>query len=378
MFLKKGENNYINTFRRLAGRYLEIDTKEVDIKCLRIRPVVYPNKRKKVKYIDETIKDIYETCAYTLECCMHEHYEDCPWREQALYALDSRNQMLCGYYTFRDTVFQRENILLLAKSLRKDGLLSICAPSGLDLPIPSFSLVYPMQVYEYVKHTGDSSIIKKVGPVLRAIKRTFERKIDKNFLIPAFGNGCWNFYEWSHGSSNEAETYEKINGRYDLILNCAYVNACKYFDILLEEKTDLEQIKKAIKSTFYNTEKGLYKLDNKTDNYSVLGNAFALLIGLGDKEFADKIIHEKSLISITLSMKCFLYDALLACDKAYMEYIVQDINESYNYMLSKGATTFWETIKGADDFDGAGSLCHGWSALPIYYYNLFNLVETED
>jgi len=39
-------------------------------------------------------------------------------------------------------------------------------------------------------------------------------------------------------------------------------------------------------------------------------------------------------------------------------------------MLDRGATTFWETIKGADDFGGAGSLCHGWSALPIYYYEI--------
>ena len=36
----------------------------------------------------------------TLELCMHEHYEDCPWREQGLYAYDSRNQILYGYYVW--------------------------------------------------------------------------------------------------------------------------------------------------------------------------------------------------------------------------------------------------------------------------------------
>ncbi|MFQ7077041.1 MAG: hypothetical protein ACLRSW_03420 [Christensenellaceae bacterium] len=35
-------------------------------------------------------------------------------------------------------------------------------------------------------------------------------------------------------------------------------------------------------------------------------------------------------------------------------------------MLKRGATTFWETIKGEADFEGAGSLCHGWSAVPVY------------
>ena len=27
-----------------------------------------------------------------------------------------------------------------------------------------------------------------------------------------------------------------------------------------------------------------------------------------------------------------------------------------------------ETAAGADDFGKAGSLCHGWSAIPIYFY----------
>jgi hypothetical protein len=41
-------------------------------------------------------------------------------------------------------------------------------------------------------------------------------------------------------------------------------------------------------------------------------------------------------------------------------------------MLENGATSFWETIEGEAAFDKAGSLCHGWSALPVYYYNILN------
>ena len=36
---------------------------------------------------------------------MHEHYEDTPWREQAFYVADSRNQALCGYYAFGEYRF---------------------------------------------------------------------------------------------------------------------------------------------------------------------------------------------------------------------------------------------------------------------------------
>jgi len=45
------------------------------------------------------------------------------------------------------------------------------------------------------------------------------------------------------------------------------------------------------------------------------------------------------------------------------------IFKNWTPMVFAGATTFWETPRGAADFDHAGSLCHGWSALPVYYYH---------
>ncbi|MBQ9941314.1 MAG: hypothetical protein IJO74_07235 [Clostridia bacterium] len=70
-------------------------------------------------------------------------------------------------------------------------------------------------------------------------------------------------------------------------------------------------------------------------------------------------------------MICFKYDALLKTDKEkYKKYILDDIRKKYKKMLGQGATSFWETENGANDFDNAGSLCHGWSSMPIYYYNI--------
>lgn len=372
---KSGDNKYLNTFRRVAGRYLEIYTKNLKINSITLCPTVYPVKRKKASFSNSLIEKIYKTCVYTLECCMHEHYEDCPWREQALYTMDSRNQMLCGYYAFKGYKFQRENLVLISKSLRSDGLLSICAPSGLDLPIPFFTLVYPIQVYEYIKYSGDKSILKEVGCVIKKIKETFGKKISNNCLIPAFGAPYWDFYEWTDGSAHCNENFSQYDGRYDLILNCMYVHSLKFIDALTGENTDVSKIKIAIHENFYNEEKGLYKLDNKSENYSVLGNAFALLVGLGNANIAEKVVNDKNIIPSTLSMKTFVYDALLSVSNKYKNWIIDDIETTYSYMLNNDATTFWETIVGAEDFGGAGSLCHGWSALPIYYYHSFGIAK---
>ena len=74
------------------------------------------------------------------------------------------------------------------------------------------------------------------------------------------------------------------------------------------------------------------------------------------------------MIASPLSSKGFVYDALLKADKNYGDFIVSDIIKTYKPMLNAGATSFWETENGADDFGGIGSLCHGWSAMPVYYF----------
>ena len=72
----------------------------------------------------------------------------------------------------------------------------------------------------------------------------------------------------------------------------------------------------------------------------------------------------------SLSMKCFKYDALLMTDfSRWKDYVLEDIRRDYRKMLDAGATTVWETIEGASAFGNAGSLCHGWSAMPVYYFH---------
>lgn len=372
---KQGENKYVNYLRRFAGRYIEIFAEQdITVNYVGIRNVVYPLAENKVTFDDRLLQQIYDTSVNTLRLCMHEHYEDCPWREQALYTMDSRNQMLCGYYAFVGTEYQRHNLVIIANSLRKDGLLSICAPSGTDVPIPFFSLVYVMQVCEYVERTGDREILNEVGDTAKTIMHTFATKIDDNRLIPSFPYPYWNFYEWADESNNEWQITRKSTDvhkvSYDLILNCMYVYATTFYNKLFADKLDATATKQAIQSTFYNNKTGNYNLSTVTQRSSQLGNALAILCDVANGTVAEKITSDDTLICATLSMKTFVYDALLKCNGKYKQYVLDDIKSTYGKMLEQGATTFWETEQGESDFDGAGSLCHGWSAIPVYYLHL--------
>ena len=83
------------------------------------------------------------------------------------------------------------------------------------------------------------------------------------------------------------------------------------------------------------------------------------------ESLCDKMLHDSSMTQISLSMRCFLYDALLIVNREkYTPVILSDIERIYKPMLESGSTTVWETELGESDFSGAGSLCHGWSAMP--------------
>ena len=72
-------------------------------------------------------------------------------------------------------------------------------------------------------------------------------------------------------------------------------------------------------------------------------------------------------------MKYFKNDALLLTNKTkWQEHLLNEIRKDYKQMLDTGATSVWETIDGASAFDNAGSLCHGWSAMPVYYLRVLS------
>jgi len=379
---KEGYNDFTSVLRRFGCRYLEVFAEdEIDINYIGLVPTVYPFITKKIKNNNPLRRKIYNTSVYTLKCCYHEHYEDCPWREQAFYALDSRNQMLSGYFAFNNHEQVRSSLRLIALDNRKDGLLSICYPSYFNLTIPSFSLHYFTAVYEYYKYTKDKTLLEEIYPKLKSLIDAFVKRIDNNLFIK-FNEDChWNFYEWKDGLD-----YPSSDDKTDLIINSLLIIALKNMDKISKilnidsnHEALIKNLQKQTNKTFYNKKDRLYFMSNSNKSYSVLGNSLAILSGVASSKkrdyIADQIINNKELIPVTLSMKCFPYDALLKVSKKHKKFILKDIDTVYEKMLNAGATTFWETELGEKDFDNAGSLCHGWSALPIYYYHLFKIAK---
>jgi len=363
---KKGSNTYVNYFRRLAGRYLELLFETpVKINYIGLKTVQYPTIAIKRTFSDPLVQKIYDTCIHTLKCCMFEHYEDCPWREQSLYALDGRHQMLSGYYAFEGSDYQRANLVLMSKGVNDYGMLDICFPIRPQRTIPSFSLFYILAVCEYVEKTGDRTLLEEVSETIQTIISTFSNAIDKTGLIPEFKKPQWNFYEWNKFSNGLGKGDGTV---YSLILNCLFVLVVERYNNHVDTAYPLDSIRTAIKD-YFRLADGSFRNSSENESRDQLGNALAILCGIGDSTLAEKLVTDTTFVSATLAMRGFVYDALLSFGDTYKEYVLDDIKTRYKNMLDQGATTFWETEGGLSAFCGAGSLCHGWSALPVYYFS---------
>ncbi len=375
---KQGNNLFFNPFRRFGCRYLEITSEfPLNIQKIAVAPTMYVLAEKKRPNLTDLQNKIYDMCVETLHLCMHEHYEDCPWREQALYAMDSRNQMLCGYYAFGEYRFPRSNLELISKDHREDGLLSICYPIKLDLVIPSFSLHYITACREYLEHSGDIEFLTEIYPKLTSILSSFTSRIQNGLFRPFEGKSYWNFYEWTENLDNWGLTAFSSDLLSNALLSIALENMAAISEKLGIDnnyRVQAEELNRHIVKTFWDSNKGIcYNYLDRT-SYSQLGNALAILCGAVTGAEAETLCHhllnDPKMTPISLSMQCFKYDALLKVNKEkYAPVILRDIENIYTPMLEAGSTTVWETELGECDFSGAGSLCHGWSAMPIYYYH---------
>ncbi len=386
---KAGRNVYMNPFLRFGCRYVEVFVHGCGAKLnyMGIRPTPYPQNEVPFSTGSVLRDKIYKVCINTLRHSMHEHYEDCPWREQALYALDSRNEMLCGYYAFDDKSFPRSSLDTMSIGLRPDGLLNLCHPSVINITIPSFSVALFLSMREYMDHTGDVEFIKEKYPMLKTLISVFLDRMDENGLVHNFfgeNKGYWNFYEWSEGLSGDMrDMKDRIDAPLNAFLSMALQNLSAMAE-KLGEKEDAEHYAKTSSTLnekifcyFYDAEKKLFVTRHEGEHrYHVLTNAMCMLCGAADNVDRSRMVSvllsngDSEVVPTTLSMNSYRFDALLNEDISYGENILREIDEVYLSMLCKGATTFFETIDGEKAFAGAGSLCHGWSALPVYYYHL--------
>lgn len=384
----EGENSYTLPFRRIGGRFLEVHVSNfnapVKIKYFGLRPLTLPNiKTCEFSTSDSMTQYIHNISVHAMKCCMHEHYEDTPWREQSLYAFDGRNQALYGYYAFGNYDFAATSFDLLGRGIRDDGFLELCAPAKNPITIPIFSFVWITALKEHWMHSGDSKLFNKFKKQIKMmLDIAFKRQDNdsKLYIGPSKDSDKWHFYEWVPG----LDEYDKKtpDGRLDAPYNLFLHEAMSSYMIMLKLSGDnkeselicdlASELGKNIVKYFWDSDKkylNTFISEGKKYGVHQLIQCLALSENIlnieQEKELIDKLT-DPMFEKMTLSSMLYLMKAVVGKDDKTLS---ETIHSCWGKMVQAGATTCWETIKGDADFDSAGSLCHAWSALPVYYYH---------
>jgi len=387
---KDGLNEFTFPFRRMGARYIQVHLSgfqtPVKIDYIGMTPTELPLEIEgRFKTHDSQANRMRDIAGRTLKLCMHEHYEDSPWREQSLYAFDSRNQALYGYYCFGNYDFAQASIDLLGRGIRDDGLLRLTAPGNAGVTIPIFSLVWISELAEHWLHSGSPVLFRKfAGQVQSMLELVFQRQDAATSLyrIPV-GEGMWNFYEWMAGlaGGDAANAPEILHSPFNLFL----LEALRSYSWMLREAgqedaaasiADKAQVlRNAVFREFWDSETGAlatYRDGGQRRHFCDLVQVLALKTGVVPAKSRPRIlerIYSGKLISMTLSSLLYQWLAMMDGDETARGFCADTIARNFEPMVFQGASSFWETQLGSSDFSNAGSLCHGWSALPAYHYH---------
>lgn len=383
--LRAGVNRFDEYFFRMGLRYLEFsfaDPEGARVVWAGVRECLYP-----VTVLPFPLpprdKRIYDVSVHTLRTCMHEHYEDCPWREQAQYAMDGRTAMTCTYLAFGETRFVRAALVSMGKRRTEKGFFPITSPNAGNLSILSFNFAFVVALDEYVQKTGDTSIVAEVAENTRAVlDMCLSRR--EGTLLP--NQQCWNFVEWTHGLSDSPRPKDWYDTeRISFIGNAWFVLALTSFaDVLERTGEDGHMYREAAEgivgalAAFRDPVTGYFftfraRSDERYEHLAAYTQYIAVWAGVVKGKEAEALLektmdHGEELVALSLSSHMLKYEQLLRYPR-FMGRVLDEMRVIYDRMLEAGATTFWETEKGEADFKGAGSLCHAWSVIPIYVYH---------
>lgn len=393
---RDGRQRFTHYTTRLGGRYIQLHISNSQdtftLYYAGLIPTEYPIAIKGSFHCANTLwNQIYNVSIRTLHLCMHEHYEDTPWREQALYSMDSRNEALCGYYCFGEYDFPEASLDLLGRGLRDDGYLELCAPARIPITIPAFSLAWILELADHLLCSGRMEPVRRALPRVRAMLAAYRANWKDNLLLSPRGSQYWQFYEWADGLDGQLGGRGLETDRWDAPLNAFYVLALDaaawLFRLAGEDRLaddcagDAQKVRQAIPGRFWDDREQAFRTYagmQSPPHFAQLTQALILCAGACPEDRAARLRQRLTeddgrLVQTTLSFSFYLFEALLQEPDQYADYVLQKIEQDWGYMLYQGATSFWETIKGADDFAQAGSLCHGWSAIPVYFYQAYVL-----
>ncbi len=352
-------------------RYIKISSDEpFDINDFKVQLRHHPYKQIiDIKTDNEDLRKIWELCAETAKYATQELFLDCPTREKGEYFGDFTISGLAHLYLTGDKEMYKRTLYDFADtSLVHEGLMAVGSSSFMQ-EIADFSLLLPMQMWNYYNYTGDKDTVLELLPTATAMLKYFMRFSRADGLLQDM-NEKWNLVDWPR---NLRDNYDAPTDNQDKtchnVINAYYVGAHIYHDKLCDavgaEKLGLgDGLIKAFNENFLNKETMLYT-DRKESTHSALhSNALPLCFGVVPDEAKENVIKYIEQKGLTCGVY-FSYFVLKGLCEAERRDIAMKLMLDERYwlnMIREGATTTFEAWGKEQKVNC--SLCHPWASAP--------------
>ncbi|OGV39368.1 MAG: hypothetical protein A2020_09075 [Lentisphaerae bacterium GWF2_45_14] len=340
----------------------------------------YPFSAKASFNCSETLLNkIWDVCSETLSACTTDIFTDCPWRERSFWVNDLIVENRTALQAFGDPRIHKRAFQMAFSDAFENGLVPGVCPCPRDqeiLILLPTNLYITLMLKDYYLYTGDSSLLKEFLPRLMKILELFKSWQDTDGIINP-PEKYWNFFDWSYEMNGFSFT-----GKRTSMLNYFYIIALKTVIELADEiKFDIGKDKylEEIRNVSENTEKIFFmneekRFANSPDDRrsSQLPHALAILSG----EYSDCIekyikeaLTDEQLLTPELYFQFFIFQAMKKTGQE--SEILKRIRKYWGNMIKTGTPTLWEAgihKSGKEAFGGSASLCHGFAAAPIDFF----------
>jgi hypothetical protein len=388
------DDEIITPFHFRTFRFIKISIKvgssELVLKGVDIEKVNYPLNILANLKVDPkespTTEKLWNTSVRTLENCMHDCYEDCPFYEQLQYAMDTRSSAIFTYYVSGDDRLAKQAIIQLHNSFQpRLGLTASRAPSHQLQIIPHFSLYWICMLVDHWTYFGDRVFLRPFLPVVDAILAYFDARIDSStgLVVLPEETGVWNFHDWAEEwrpygippavAQTGVSTYSNNVYAYTLKQAATLQLMCAGRSAIAEEYiVRANNVADAVRRLCFDGEFFTDTLAVSCDeghHRSQHNQVWAVLSGASSGEKGQDLLRRalrsetaQSLIPTSISMSFYTLRALSVAGGGVYEEMFHQFWEPWNAQMALSLTT-WE-----EDSVSQRSDCHAWGSAPIYEY----------
>jgi len=374
VYLPSGNLETYEPFAFRTFRFLRIEVQTGDAPLVLCMPemieTAYPLEYKSTfTSSDKDLEKLWEIGKRTLQLCMHETYEDCPYYEQLQYTMDTRLQILFTYALSGDTRMALRTIEDYHASILPEGILQSRYPCQVTQVIPMFALHWVFMLEDYYQQTGDASIPRRYRPTIDNVLDWYGRHINETGLVGR--TEYWQFTDWvetweiQQGMSNSSRVGPSTSNNlfYVLALRCAarLNRLTGRNDSAQEYEAQAEIILANVQKHCWNAELGFYREGPGMDEYGQHSQVLAVLTGIAPDAPA-------------LMRKALDSPDLLQCSFPWLFYFIRALEQAGMYDCT---TLFYERLLQFVQLNSTTiperhywvrSECHAWGAFPLYEF----------